>query len=236
MTLKFDSLIGFKPLRSCQFCLNELDEFFIDERIPSFYNEDDHPSPICLKRNDVIFSEGKFPKGIYRVHSGLVKVYKHGDDGKEQIIQICKPGDVLGFRSVLSEKPYNLNAASLEENTVICFVSKDDFNHYRETHPKLQNRLIQELSSELQESADFITNMTQKSVKQRTAIALLFLHETYEERPINISREDLANMVGTATETLIRLINQFKRDSILQVKGRKMLVIDMEALQKEASF
>ena len=106
----------------------------------------------------------------------------------------------------------------------------------RSEHRQLQNRLIQELSSELQESADFITNMTQKSVKQRTAIALLFLHETYEERPINISREDLANMVGTATETLIRLINQFKRDSILQVKARKMLVIDMEALQKEASI
>ena len=156
-----------------------MDAFFIDERIPPHFNQDDHPYPIQLKRNEVIFSEGKFPKGIYRVHSGFVKVYKHGDDGKEQIIQICKPGDVVGFRSVLSENPYNLNAAALEEDTVVCFVSKDDFNDYRETHPKLQNRLIQELSSELQESADFITNMTQKSVQQRTAIALLFLYEIY---------------------------------------------------------
>ena len=229
-------MIGFKSLHSCQFCIDQLDKFFIDSLVTSFFHEDDHPSPICLRRNDIIFSEGKFPKGIYRVHSGLIKVYKHGDDGKEQIIQICKPGDVVGFRSVLSENPYNLNAAALEENTVVCFVSKDDFNHYRETHPKLQNRLIQELSSELQESADFITNMTQKSVKQRTAIALLFLNDIYEDRPINISRDDLANMVGTATETLIRLIKQFKRDSILQVKGRKMVVIDMFALQKEASF
>jgi CRP/FNR family transcriptional regulator len=213
-----------------------LDAFFIDERIPPHFNQEDHPYPIHLKRNEVIFSEGKFPKGIYRVHSGFVKVYKHGDDGKEQIIQICKPGDVVGFRSVLSENPYNLNAAALEEDTVVCFVSKDDFNDYRETHPKLQNRLIQELSSELQESADFITNMTQKSVKQRTAIALLFLYEIYNDEPINISREDLANMVGTATETLIRLIKQFKRDSILQVKGRRIEVIDLATLKKEASF
>ncbi len=229
-------MVGFKPLHSCQFCLNELDQFFIDERVPLVYNEENHPSPIYLKRNDLIFSEGKFPKGIYRVHSGFVKVYKHGDDGKEQIIQICKPGDVVGFRSVLSEKPYNLNAAALEENTVVCFVSKNDFNVYRETHLKLQNRLIQELSSELQESADFITNMTQKSVKQRTAIALLFMHDIYEDKPINISREDLANMVGTATETLIRLIKEFKQDSIIQVKGRKMVIIDMGALRKEASL
>lgn len=229
-------MIGFNSLHSCQFCLNGLDTFFIDERILPHFNQEDHPYPIHLKRNEVIFSERKFPKGIYRVHSGFVKVYKHGDDGKEQIIQICKPGDVVGFRSVLSENPYNLNAAALEEDTVVCFVSKDDFNDYRETHPKLQNRLIQELSSELQESADFITNMTQKSVKQRTAIALLFLYEIYNDEPINISREDLANMVGTATETLIRLIKQFKRDSILQVKGRRIEVIDLAALKKEASF
>ena len=229
-------MIGFESLHSCKFCIDQLDQFFIDSLVTSFFHEDDHPSPICLRRNDIIFSEGKFPKGIYKVHTGLVKVYKHGADGKEQIIQICKPGDVVGFRSVLSENSYNLNAAALEENTIVCFISKEDFNHYRETHPKLQNRLIQELSSELQESADFITDMTQKSVKQRVAIAILFLNEIYRDKPINISREDLANMVGTATETLIRLIKQFKRDSILEVKGRKMLVIDIDALKKETSF
>lgn len=231
-----EGLSGFKSPFSCQFCLNELDKFFIEDRTSSLYNEQDHPYTISLKRNDLIFSEGRFPKGIYRIHSGFVKVFKHGDDGKEQIIQICKPGDVVGFRSLLSENPYNLNAAALEEKTLVCFVSKDDFNHYKETHPKLQNRLIQELSAELQESADFITNMTQKSVKQRTAIALLFLHGIYEDKPINISREDLANMVGTATETLIRLIKLMKRDSILQVNGRKIVIIDMDALRNEASI
>jgi CRP/FNR family transcriptional regulator len=228
-------VIGYSSLNSCQFCLRELDKFFIEPRSPLDFSKENHPHSIVLKRNDVLFSEGKFPKGIYRIHSGLVKVYKHGDDGKEQIIQICKPGDVVGFRSVLSERPYNLNAAALEENTIVCFISKDDFNHYKETNPRLQNRLILELSSELQESADFITNMTQKSVKQRTALALLFLHETYEGKPINISREDLANMVGTATETLIRLIKQFKKDDLIQVKGRKIEIMDIEALKHESS-
>lgn len=196
------------------------------------YSCDDHPNRIELKRNDVIFSEGNYPKGVYHINRGLIKIFKHGNDGKEQIIQICKAGDVIGFRAIFSENPYNVNAAALEDKTELCFISKEDFIVYKDSNPQLQSRLIQELSAELQEWADFVTNMTQRSVKQRTALALLFLHDLYKEEEINVAREDLANMVGTATESLIRLLKQFKSESIISVSARKIKIIDIDALKR----
>ena len=224
-------MIGLTSLFSCQYCLNELDRFFIDEKKYISYNRDDHSNSIQLKRNEVIFSEGKYPKGIFHIHNGLVKVFKHGKDGKEQIIQICKSGEVIGFRAVLSENSYNVNAAALEDNTEICFISTSDFNQYKNSNPQLQNRLIQELSSELQEWADFVTNMTQRTVRQRTALALIVLNESYDGKEINVAREDLANMVGTATESLIRIINEFKKDSIITVHARRITVLDLSKLK-----
>ena len=223
-------MIGLTSLYSCQCCLNELDGFFIDDQKSISYISDNHSSSIHLKRNEVIFSEGKYPKGIFYIHKGLVKIFKHGKDGKEQIIQICKSGDVIGFRAVLSKKSFNVNAAALEDQTLICFISAADFNKYKNSNPQLQNRLIEELSSELQEWAEFVTNMTQKTVRQRTALALIFLNEAYAEKEINLAREDLANMVGTATESLIRIINEFKKDSIIAVHARRIKVLDLPRL------
>ena len=226
--------MGSTALQSCQFCLSKLDIFFIDNKKSIAYNTDEHPFSIPLKRNEVIFSEGKYPKGIFQVHKGLVKIFKIGKDGKEQIIQICKAGEIIGFRAVLSENSYNVNAAALEDNTEICFISSGDFNQYKNSNLQLQNRLIQELSTELQEWADFVTDMTQRTVRQRTALALIFLHEAYDEKEINVAREDLANMVGTATESLIRLINEFKKDSIITVSARKIQILDFPALKRIA--
>ena len=226
-------MIGNRALHSCKFCLSGLDDFFIDNKRSNSFDPVDHDS-LLLKRNEIIFSEGKYPKGIFHIHKGLIKIFKYGKDGKEQIFQICKSGEVIGFRAILSENPYNVNAAALEDNTEICFISKQDFNHYKESNPQLQNRLIQELSTELQEWADFVTDMTQKSVRQRTALALVFLHEAYNEKEINVAREDLANMVGTATESLIRLINEFKKETIISISARRIKVIDIETLKSIA--
>ena len=116
-------MIGNRALHSCKFCLSGLDDFFIDNKRSNSFDPVDHDS-LLLKRNEIIFSEGKYPKGIFHIHRGLVKIFKFGKDGKEQIFQICKSGEVIGFRGILSENPYNVNAAALEDNTEICFISK----------------------------------------------------------------------------------------------------------------
>ena len=99
-----------------------------------------------------------------------------------------------------------------------------------DTNPMLRNGILKELSRELADRADFITNMAQKSVRQRLAFSLLLLMEIYKDEPINLSREDMANFVGTATETLIRLLKDFKEEGIIEINIRKIMVLDSKKM------
>lgn len=218
-------------MNSCPSCLLEIDHFFKEKERKQNAQDTVHPYRSSLDRYAVIFSEGSYPKGVFYIHTGIVKVYKHGNQGKEQIIQIFKSGDLLGFRAMLSEKNYNVHAQCLEK-TEICFISKKDFMTYLDSNPSIRNELIRGLSMELQDRADYLTDMAQKSVKQRTAMSLVVLHDIYNEKEINLSREDLANLVGTATETLIRLLKEFKKEALIDVSGRKIKVVDLEKLKQ----
>jgi CRP-like cAMP-binding protein len=182
-----------------------------------------------FKKNQPLFIEGSFPRGVFCLNQGKVKVFTRGDEGKEQIIHIAKEGEIIGFRSMLSGDPYRVSATTLEECN-ICFIAKDDFLHMMDTNTSLRSGIIRELSKELGDQAVFITNMAQKSVRERLAFALLLLQEVYGEDPINLSREDMANFVGTATETLIRLLKEFKENGLLAVHTRKIEILNKDAL------
>jgi CRP/FNR family transcriptional regulator len=164
----------------------------------------------------------------------MVKIFKRGDEGKEQIIHIAKAGEMVGFRAMFTEEPYKVGAEALEESN-ICFIGKVDFLSLMDTNPLLRNGIIKELSKELADRADFITNMAQKNVRERLAFTMLILMDVYDNQPINLSREDLANFVGTATETLIRLLKDFKEEGIIEVQTRKIFVLKRERLLQIAS-
>ncbi len=185
------------------------------------------------KKNQPLFIEGSFPRGVFCLNQGKVKVFTRGDEGKEQIIHIAKAGDVIGFRSMFSGEPYKVSASTLEESN-ICFIGKDDFLVMMDNNPILRNGIIKELSKELGDRAQFITNMAQKSVRERLAFSLLILADIYGEEEINLTREDMANFVGTATETLIRLLKDFKEDEIIEIHTRKLLIVNRDKLLRIA--
>ena len=160
-----------------------------------------------------------------------MKVFARGDEGKEQIIHIAKEGEIIGFRAMFSGDPYRVSASTLEECN-ICFIAKEEFLDMMDENASLRNGIIKELSKELGDQAMFITNMAQKSVRERLAFALLLLGDIYGEEPINLTREDMANFVGTATETLIRLLKDFKEEGILEIHTRKLEILDRERLFK----
>jgi CRP/FNR family transcriptional regulator len=99
-----------------------------------------------------------------------------------------------------------------------------------DSNPVLRNGIIKELSRELSDRADFITNMAQKSARERLAFTMIIMLDIYEKEPINLSREDLANFVGTATETLIRLLKDFREEGIIEVHTRKISVLNKKKL------
>jgi CRP/FNR family transcriptional regulator len=116
------------------------------------------------------------------------------------------------------------------EEACIGYIQKSDFLKEINTNEKLRNTVIRVLSKELQDRADLLTTMAQKTVRQRTALALILLDDIYKGAPINLSRDDLANFVGTATETVIRLLREFKKDAVIETKGRKITIIEKDHL------
>lgn len=206
-----------------QFCDDELEHL------------EGHKACSFHKKSQALFLEGSFPRGVYCINEGKVKVYSRGENGKEQIIHIAKEGEVVGFKAMFSGDPYNVTAETLEESN-ICFIGKEDFLNMMDTNPVLRNGVMSELSKELSHRANMITAMSQKSVRERVAYSLAILNDIYAEDEINLTREDLANFVGTATETLIRLLKDLKDENVLEIHGRKLKVTDKTGLFKIAGM
>lgn len=188
------------------------------------------------KKGQVLFHEGTRPLGVFCISSGRVKVYRMGLDGKEQIIKISAAGDLLGYKALISDQHYLLSGEALEDCKV-CFIPKEDFLELLKPGSEFYMNLLKAVCEEHGTIASKITEMAQLSVRQRLALSLLMLNDTYGleqnvngEIQINLSREDLANIVGTATESLIRLLNEFKKDGLIETFGRKIEVKDQQGL------
>lgn len=191
---------------------------------------------ISFKKGDNIIDEGATPKGIYYLAKGTAKMYKLGFNGKEQILRFTKTGDIIGYRSILSRQPYGASATAMED-TEVCFIPEKFFLKVLEFHPKLAFDILRRISEDLGESAQTITFLAQKTVRERLAEVLLLLEKklgTDKDGFIKISltREEMANLIGTATESAIRLISEFKTDHLIEVEGRKIKILDHSKLVK----
>lgn len=214
---------------SCENCKSRKNSLFSSYDGEQISDLDHHKSCSYYKKGQGLFLDGSFPRGVYCLNEGKVKIYTRGDEGKEQIIHIATSGEVIGFRAMFSGEPYNVSASTLEDSN-ICFISKEDFLNMLDTNATLRNNVMKELSKELGERAVFITNMAQKPVRERLAFSLVMLNNIYKDEMINLSREDMANFVGTATETLIRLLKDFKDDGLIEIHTRKIEVLELDKL------
>ena len=189
-----------------------------------------------MKKGQVIFREGDAPVGLYCLHQGKVKVYKTGDEGRDQIVRFAKAGDVIGYRSLISNEPYNLSAAALEDS-VICCIPKDTFFGTLRRDGSFTMEMIYLLSGQLRKAEDQIVHLAQKPVRERLAETLLILNEVYGTEDgeqsalsIKLSRDELAAVVGTATETLVRTIADLKRENLIATEKKKIRILDIEGL------
>lgn len=194
------------------------------------------------RKGKTIFNEGSYPSGIFYIESGKIKKYKADRDGREQIIYICSSGELLGYPALLSEETYSDSATTLEDST-IAFIPKADFLQVLNQSSELATRLLKNLSHEFGVLENSIAAFAHKTVRERVALSLLILKEkfkdkTKENEPVEIilSREDFSNMVGTAVETLVRLLHDFKDEGLIETEGRKIRVLNAKALVKIANF
>lgn len=192
------------------------------------------------QKGDVIINEGTYPSHLMCIHHGKIKLLKLGSDGREQIISLVKQGDIMGYRALLSGETYYTSAVALEDCTV-CSIPKETFFNVVRSNSRLAFDMMQLLSTELRESQMKVVEMAQKSVKERLAEGLLVLYQTYglqtdqKTLAVTLSREELATMIGTATETVIRLLAEFKRQKLVEIRGRNIKILNYNALLKTAN-
>lgn len=192
-----------------------------------------------IKKGESLFDEGDYINGIFCIKDGACKVSKMSENGKIQIINIVKKGDLVGERSLISDEVSNLNAVALNDMEV-CFIPKEEILKDLEKNPNFTLDILKSMAKTLKTSDNLVVDMAQKSVKQRLAEALLNLSEKFGTNDsgaidVHLSREDIASIIGTATESAIRLLSDLKKKNIINLVGKDIMITNKNELTKIAN-
>jgi len=192
------------------------------------------------KKGTTIFQEGNRIHNFYCVNSGIVKLYKTGIEGKEQIIGFAKAGDIIGYRSILSREVACTTAKAIEDVTV-CGIPGENLFQLIENNSKFSIEIMQLACKELGEANQFLTDIAQKTVRERLAevlvkLKMLFTVDNEGFLKISLTRDEMASLVGTATESVIRLLSEFKQDKYIELNGRRIRILNEEKLRKISNY
>ncbi|AFM03102.1 cAMP-binding protein [Bernardetia litoralis DSM 6794] len=225
----------------CETCPKRTASVFCDLSEEEVTNMSANKGCNFYKRGQNLFYEGSRAIGVHCIYEGKVKLTKLGIDGKEQIVKIASDGEVLGYNSLLSQMPYNISAEALDD-AVVCFLPTSTFSELIDNNKDFPRKMMQVMAKDTQDMEQRLTNWMQKSVRERLAEVLLLLHNRYQdkEKPqvidVRLSREEIANLVGTATESAIRYLSELNTDKIIQLKGKEIIILDREKLLKVANI
>lgn len=188
------------------------------------------------EKGDVIFKEGELLNGVYCIKSGVCKLIKLSSNGKDHTVKLMGLGELLGQRSVITNEHTNLSAVALND-VELCFIPKDQIIDSVYSNKEFSMQLLQQFAKDLRVAEDDIIDMAQKSVRQRMANVLVYIHNSFgvdKEGLLNIvlSREDYANIVGTATESAIRILSQFKKEGLITTNGKSIRITNVEGLKR----
>ncbi|AWM14838.1 Crp/Fnr family transcriptional regulator [Flavobacterium sp. NRK F10] len=189
-----------------------------------------------IKKGEPIFEEGENINGIFCIKDGVCKLTKLSANGKDQIVKLVKPGELLGQRSMISDEPTNLSAVALEDMQV-CFVPRKEVIGFFNLNNDFSMNVMKTICGDLREADDLMVSMAQKTVKERLAQTLIYLEETFGNNAdrtlkIQLSREELAGMIGTATESCIRLLSEFNKNGWIELIGKKIAIKDKTKLKR----
>jgi len=189
-----------------------------------------------IKKGEVIFEEGESLNGIFCIKDGVCKLTKLSANGKDQIIKLVEKGQILGQRSLISDERTNLRATALNDME-LCFIPKAEIINDLKKNNNFTMDILKNMADDLREADDVIVNMAQKSVRQRLAEALLDIDENFGTNPdgtlsVLLSRENFASIVGTATESVIRVLSQFKKEGFISTIGKYIKIEDIDGLRR----
>ncbi|TCZ73346.1 response regulator [Flaviaesturariibacter aridisoli] len=187
------------------------------------------------KKKQRIFTEGNHPVRLYYVQKGKVKVYKTNEEGKELILKIANEGDFFGYISLLENTVYRENATALED-CEIAAIPRSEFEELMNANPQVTRRFISLLSKDVREKEEQLLKIAYNSLRRKVADALLSAQERFrvggERQPIHLTRENLAAIAGTATESLIRTLTDFKTEGLIDIHDGSISILDYDKLER----
>lgn len=226
----------------CQTCQSRGKSVFCDLSEDHLKEIDSAKTTNHYKPHQIVFYEGNQPYGLYCVASGKIKIYKMDTEGHQQIVRLAGPGDLMGYRCLLAEEAYSATAETLEE-AAICFIDKKTFFHVLETHPSTAFHVLSALAHDLGRAETQMVNLIHKNIRERLAELLLIFQKKYGEKTnsgvrlkITLTREELAELIGTTQESVIRLMTEFKTDGLIAVEGRDITLLDIKKLIETANL
>ncbi|MDG4716658.1 Crp/Fnr family transcriptional regulator [Winogradskyella marincola] len=187
------------------------------------------------KKGEIIFEEGESLNGVYCIRDGVCKLTKLSENGKDQVVKLVVKGDLLGKRSLVADQKTNLSAIALNDMEM-CFIPKSEIMNDLAKNPNFTMDVLKDMANELRTSEESLVTMAQKSVKRRMAEILMYSHDNFgldEEGFLSIvlSREDYASIVGTATESAIRILSQLKKEGLISTHGKRIKIEDYTGLK-----
>lgn len=189
-----------------------------------------------LKKGESLFAEGENINGIFCVKEGACKITKLSSNGNQQVVKLSTAGELLGQRSMISEEPAGLSAVAVNDMAV-CFIPKEKVLEFFNRNNQFSMKMMKAICGDLKEANSHLVDMAQKSVKQRLAGTLLYLHDTFgteqdDSLKLKLSREELAGMIGTATESCIRLLSELQKEGRVSLSGKNISLIDINGLKR----
>lgn len=188
-----------------------------------------------FKKGEYIFTEGEIPEGVFCIHEGHVKIFRC--QKKEQIIYLTKPGDLIGWQQLACDDPYSTSAVALEKTTV-SFINKKDFLEIIEKN-NLSVPLTRYICDDIIRLEAKILELSQRTVRERLATNILMLNEKFGLTNENgtiisipLTREDFANLIGTNTETVIKLFSELRKDGHISFIQKRIIILNLKALLK----
>ena len=187
------------------------------------------------KKKQVLYSEGQRPKAAYYIRKGKVKIYKTNEDGKELITNILTAGDFLGYTYILEEINYKENAEVLEDAEIMK-IPKDDFISLVTNDTQIAKQFIKIITHNVIEKEESLLNLAYSSLRRKVAFQLLHILDKFKssdssKKELRISRENLAQVAGIATESLIRTLSDFKSEKLIDIQSGTIIVLNENKLR-----
>lgn len=230
------------PDSTCENCASHQEGIFCDLDFPKMEEISQYKINNTYKKGQTLFVQGNHPFGIYCISSGNIKLTKTGVDGKETIVRIAQGGDILGHRSLFTDDNYSATATAMED-THVCFIDKKFILKIIEQNPSVALHIINKLSRDMGTAEKKLSSLHQKNVRERLAELILSLKATHGVKEngkwkidLKLTREEMATMIGTANETLIRFITEFKEAGIIEQIGKTIYITNEEELLNWANL